>query len=188
MASIERANEIGFQNLFTEFPYIPLYKPNKTYFKDDIVYFNQNFYKLECESTTKSPRDCQCWVLTNDSTDNYITSNLISRAMLEARINFNPSLFENDDIAIMLYYYLTAHYLVVDLNNMGNPLAMGYNGFTQSKSVGSVSESFAVPQWAMNNKSLVGYTTTGYGRKYLSLIGPYLVGQVMLIKGCTTIG
>ena len=37
-------------------------------------------------------------------------------------------------------------------------------GLTNSKSVGSVSESYAIPQWIMNDKNLGLYAQTGYGR------------------------
>ena len=63
-----------------------------------------------------------------------------------------------------------------------------YKGLTQSKTVGSVSESYAIPQWMMNNQVLGTYAQTGYGRKYLSLIQPYLIGNIILTPGRTTYG
>ena len=86
----------------------------------------------------------------------------------------------------MGFYYLAAHYLVIDLNNAANSLGLGASGLTQSKSVGSVSESFAIPQWVLSDAILGQYALTGYGRKYLSLIMPYLVGNIMIVQGKTT--
>ena len=63
---------------------------------------------------------------------------------------------------------------------------MGGGGIVQSKSVGSVSESYAIPQWMLNNPSYSMYAVNGYGRKYLSLIRPYLLGTIILSKGRTT--
>lgn len=178
-----------FKNLFTrDFPYLPIYVEGKAYFKDDEVYYAPNFYKSLTDGNTTLPTDTTNWALVNDSVDNYIQDSDIERAFAEAKVNFNPDLFTDDDAAIMVFLYLAAHYLVIDLNNAKNPLGMGFMGFTQSKSVGSVSESYAVPQWMLNNAILSQYATTGYGRKYLSLIQPYLVGNIIFVPGRTTIG
>jgi hypothetical protein len=69
-----------------------------------------------------------------------------------------------------------------------NPLALGFGGFTQSKSVGSVSESYAVPQWMLNNPQYSSFLQTGYGRKYISLIQPYLVGNIIFTAGRINFG
>lgn len=188
MASIENITVDDFKNLFTrDFPYIPLYKDGKAYFKDDVLYVEPNFYKCLADGTTTAPSG-ENWELTNDSVDNYISDSDIERAFAEAKINFNPNFFKDDETAIMVFCYLAAHYLIIDLNNAANPLALGYMGFTQSKSVGSVSESYTVPQWMTTNRVLGAYAQTGFGRKYLSLIQPYLIGNIMLIPGRTTCG
>lgn len=178
-----------FKNLFTrDFPYLPVYVEGKAYFKDDEVYYAPNFYKSLTDGNTTFPTDTTNWALINDSGDNYIQDADIMRAFKEASINFNAALFGDDDTAKMVFLYLAAHYLVIDLNNAMNPMSMGFMGFTQSKSVGSVSESYAVPQWMLNNAILSQYATTGYGRKYLSLIQPYLVGNIIFVPGRTTVG
>ena len=178
-----------FKNLFTrDFPYLPLYVEGKTYFKDDEVYFNSNFYKSLTDGNTTEPTDTTNWEIVKDSVDNYIQDSDIMRAFKEAKVNFNAGLFEDNDTVKMVFLYLAAHYLVIDLNNAMNPLAMGFMGFTQSKSVGSVSESYAIPQFMTNNAILSQYAQTGFGRKYLSLIQPYLVGNIIFVPGRTTYG
>lgn len=178
-----------FKNLFTrDFPYLPVYVEDKAYFKDDEVYYVPNFYKSLTDGNTTLPTDTTNWALVNDSVDNYIQDADIMRAFNEAKVNFNAALFGDDDTIKMVFLYLAAHYLVIDLNNAMNPLAMGYMGFTQSKSVGSVSESYAVPSFATNNALLSQLMLTGYGRKYLSLLQPYLVGNLIFVPGRTTIG
>ena len=178
-----------FKNLFTrDFPYLPIYVEGKAYFKDDEVYYAPNFYKSLTDGNTTLPTDITNWSLVDDSVDNYIQDADILRAFNEAKVNFNAALFGDDDTIKMVFLYLAAHYLVIDLNNATNPLGMGFMGFTQSKSVGSVSESYAVPQWMLNNAILSQYATTGYGRKYLSLIQPYLVGNIIFVPGRTTVG
>lgn len=188
MANIDNITVEDFKNLFTrDFPYLPLYVEGKAYFAGDVVYVDPNFYKCLNDGTTIAPPG-ENWELTNDSTDNYISDTDILRAFAEAKINFNPNFFTDDETAIMVFCYLAAHYLVIDLNNAQNPLGMGFMGFTQSKSVGSVSESYGIPQWMLSNRILGAYAQTGYGRKYLSLIQPYLIGNIMLIPGRTTFG
>lgn len=178
-----------FKNLFArDFPYLPVYVEGKAYFKDDEVYYGPNFYKSLTDGNTTLPTDTTNWALVNDSVDNYIQDSDILRAFNEAKVNFNATLFGDDDTVKMVFLYLAAHYLVIDLNNAMNPLAVGFMGFTQSKSVGSVSESYAVPQWMLNNRTLSAYAQTGYGRKYLSLIQPYLIGNLIFVPGRTTYG
>lgn len=178
-----------FKNLFArDFPYLPVYVEGKAYFKDDEVYYGPNFYKSLTDGNTTLPTDTTNWSLVNDSVDNYIQDPDILRAYNEAKVNFNAALFGDDDTVKMVFLYLAAHYLVIDLNNAMNPLAVGFMGFTQSKSVGSVSESYAVPQWMLNNRTLSAYAQTGYGRKYLSLIQPYLIGNLIFVPGRTTYG
>lgn len=178
-----------FKNLFTrDFPYLPVYVEGKAYFKDDEVYYAPNFYKSLTDGNTTLPTDTTNWALANDSVDNYISDDDIMRAFKEANVNFNAGLFGDDDTIKMVFLYLAAHYLVIDLNNAQNPLGLGFMGFTQSKSVGSVSESYAAPQWMLNNAILSQYAQTGYGRKYLSLIQPYLVGNIIFVPGRTTYG
>lgn len=176
-----------FKNLFArDFPYLPVYVEGKAYFKDDEVYYAPNFYKSLTDGNTTLPTDTTNWSLVNDSVDNYIQDSDILRAFNEAKVNFNAALFGDDDTVKMVFLYLAAHYLVIDLNNAMNPMAMGFMGFTQTKSVGSVSQSFALPDFVTRNAALSQYMQTGYGAKYVSLIYPYLVGNVVLIKGRTT--
>lgn len=191
MASIDNISVEGFLNLFkSDFtPYIlPVYVEGKAYFIDDVVYLEPNFYISLVDGNTTEPTDTTNWALYNDSIDNYIQESDIERAFLEAKVNFNTSWYSDDETAEMVFYYLAAHYLIIDLTNRMNPLSMGYKGLTQSKSVGSVSESYAIPQWMLNNQMLSAYAQTGYGRKYLSLIQPYLVGNIIYTPGRTTFG
>lgn len=191
MASIDNITVEGFLNLFkSDFaPYLlPTYVEGKAYFIDDVVYVEPNFYISLTNGNTTAPTDPTNWELYNDSTDNYIQDADILRAFNEAKINFNTSFWKDDETAEMVFYYLAAHYLVIDLRNRQSPLLLGYKGLTQSKSVGSVSESYAIPQWMLNNQILGSYAQTGYGRKYISLIQPYLVGNIILSPGRTTYG
>lgn len=189
MVDINNISVQGFKTLFSrDFPYLPIWFEGKGYFINDIVFYNNNFYMSVINANFTTPQAGDDWKLTNENVANYISDNDIERAFTEAKVNFNPNFFADNATAEMVFYYLTAHYLVIDLNNAMNPLAYGLNGFTQSKSVGSVSESYGIPQWIMNNAILSQYAQTGYGRKYLSLIMPYLHGNIILTPGKTTYG
>lgn len=191
MASIKNANTSDFIALFNRdlTPYmLPFYDSSKAYFTGDIVYYNSKFYESQTDANTTAPTDTENWKLANVSASNYITENDILRAFSEAKVNFNPTLFDCDDEALMVFYYLAMHYLVIDITNALSPMTTGFIGFTQSKSVGSISESYGIPQWMLNNALLSGYAQTGYGRKYLSLIQPYLVGNIIITKGAINLG
>lgn len=163
--------------------YLPVYVSGKTYFKGDVVYYNELFYTCLVDATVSVPAaENEKWQLTNQTVLNYTQDSDIENAMAEARVNFNESLFGDD--AKMIFLYLTAYYLTVDFKNA---LGQNHAGVVTSKSVGSVSESYGVPQWMLKDKILGAYSQNGYGLKYLSLINPYLVGNVMLFRGATTI-
>lgn len=191
MASIDNISVEGFLNLFqSDFALylLPVYVAGKAYFKDDVVYSEPNFYISLVDGNTEPPTNATNWALYNDNVNNYIQDSDIERAFKEAKVNFRADFFEDDETAEMIFYYLAAHYLVIDLTNRMSPLSMGYKGLIQSKSVGSVSESYAIPQWMLNNQLLGTYAQTGYGRKYLSLIQPYLIGNIIYTPGRTTFG
>lgn len=172
-----------------DFPYLPFYNSAKVYKIGDVVYYDENFYVSKLANNTAIPTETEAWDLYNDNEENYITDIDISKAITEAKINFNPNLFGCDcDIINTVFSYLVAHFLVIDLNNAMNPLALGFNGITTSKSVGSVSESYGIPQWVMNDKNLGLYAQTGYGRKYLTLLLPYLSGNIIFTKGYISFG
>lgn len=124
--------------------------------------------------------------LEQDLNSTYIFDSDITRAFAEAQMIFNEALFGDDASIKLAYLYLTAHYLVLDLRNAANGGNGGANFPIQSKNVGSVSVSYAVPEQFKNNAQLMGYTSTGFGNKYLSFLLPNLVGNVVTVIGATT--
>ena len=163
--------------------YLPVYILGNTYFKDDVVFYGNLFYKCQALTTTNDPTNTDDWAIYNDSTLNYTRDEDIQEAIQEAGINFNKDLFECCNKAKTAFLMLVAHYLTVDFNN-----ALGNNqvGIMTSKSVGSVSQGYSIPTWLSSNPALSAYTTTGYGIKYATLIQPYLCGQIILSKGKVT--
>lgn len=122
-----------------------------------------------------------------DECDKDLVTDLdLTKAFTEATINFNPGLFSTDDQLKTSFLYLSAHYLVNDLQTSAEgATSVGY--FTvASRSVGSVSESYDLPSWMKTDPNLSYYATTRYGQKYLSIIKPLLVGNVQVYQGATT--
>lgn len=177
--------EITVAEFKTQFPrftphYLPVYVIGKTYFKDDVVFYEGYFYKVKVASTSNLPTNTTDWELYNDTELSYTQDSDILNAVAEANVNFNKGLFPDEATAKLVFMYLVAHYLTIDfLNAQGT----SYAGIMTSRSVGSVSESYSIPQWILNNSGLAPYSTTGYGLKYCSLIRPYLVGNFFIVKG-----
>lgn len=109
----------------------------------------------------------------------------ISKAQDEAKFNFNAGFASSQEKFTILFNYLTAHYLVMDLRAASQGIAGKFTWLTSSKGVGSVSESFAIPDRILANPELSYYTETNYGAKYLSLILPQLSGQMFSVCGRT---
>ena len=188
MSIFDNLTAQNFKTLFPRFTpqYLSdiTYVSGKTYFKDNVVYYETKFYICNVASTTALPTDNTKWKLYEDSVLNYTQDNDILNAYNEAKVNFNEGLFKDEATALMVFLYLTAHYLTIDFMN-----AIGANniGIPTSKSVGSVSEGYTIPQWLNDSPALSVYASTGYGVKYASLIRPYLIGNVMLFYGGPTI-
>ena len=173
-----------FQRFSPQYLSAITYVAEKTYFKDDVVYYSEQFYKCIKATTSNLPTVTTDWELYNDSVLNYTQDSDILEAYAEAKVNFNEGLFPDEETALKVFLFLAAHYLTIDFNN-----ALGTNqvGIPTSRSVGSVSESYTIPPYLQNNPALSMYCTTGYGTKYATLIYPYMIGNIMLFKGGVTI-
>lgn len=103
------------------------------------------------------------------------------------QVNFaiNPGLFSNQENYTLGYLLLAAHWLVIDLRMASQGIAGKYSWLTTSKSVGSVSESFQIPQRILDNPELAQLSQTNYGAKYLQLLLPNLTGQMFNVFGRT---
>lgn len=93
--------------------------------------------------------------------------------------------------AIIAYCLLSAHLLVLSLQNAGGlsapssfqgPGSSG-GGVVASKTVGSVSVTYALPDFVTKSPSLSQYMRTGYGQQYLQLLAPKLPGRRVVVVG-----
>ena len=114
-----------------------------------------------------------------------VTSVDIQKAFAEANMNFNPSLFDTEENLKLGFLYLAAHYLCIDLQNSAQGINGKYEGLMSSKSVGSVSVGYTIPNWVTEHPIYSLLTQTRYGMKFLSLIIPLLIGNVRAVKGIT---
>ena len=114
-----------------------------------------------------------------------VTDKDIEKAMLEARQNFNAALFADQDGYTLAALYLTAHYLVMDLRAAAQGVSGKYTWLSTSRSVGNVSESYAIPESVTKDPALSYYAGTYYGTKYLSIISPLLIGNIRAFQGTT---
>ena len=105
--------------------------------------------------------------------DKYVVSADITKAITEAQVNFNETLFSDPTVPFM---YLTAYVLVVNIQNSARGLSSQAKFPISSNSVGGVSVSFQIPDRYAKDAFLQQYTKNGYGMKYLELVLPYLVG------------
>lgn len=178
-----------FKALFKrDFPYLPVYDNAALYNTGGVVYYptTQLFYKCTQNGTTGIvPTDTDNWELTTGSVDDYVSDDDIERAFQEAKILFNQGLWGDDDQIKLGYLYLTAHYLVNDLRATAAGLAgTGYFPVS-SRSVGNVSESYFIPDAYKDNPAFAFLSQSAYGMKYLSLVGPRLIGNVVAVFGRT---
>lgn len=116
----------------------------------------------------------------------YVQPADITKAINEAVINFNPSLFGSIAQITNIFMYLAAFYLVCNLQISAKGIAAQLNFPTVSVGVGSVNQAFQVPEKYAKDPFLAQYTSNGYGMKYLTMVLPFTVGNIGLAKGTTT--
>lgn len=119
------------------------------------------------------------------STPETVNDSDIANAYATTTAVLNPALFGNQQIYTLGYLLLAAHHLVTALRASSQGVAGSYSWLTASKSVGSVSESFSIPQRILDNPVLALLAKTNYGVQYLELILPKLVGQSFAVCGRT---
>jgi hypothetical protein len=100
-------------------------------------------------------------------------------------ITINQAMWDNQTSYQIAYGYLGAHFLVLNLRASSQGLNGQWNFAQNSKSVGSVSESFTIPQRVIDNPDFMAYMKTNYGAQYLNLVWPQLCGQMFSVYGRT---
>ena len=114
----------------------------------------------------------------------YVTGPDLTNASNEAVIAFNAGIFGNN--ADLLFFYLWAHYLSLNLQNAAKGIAAQAQFAQESIGVGSVSMSNQIADEFKNNPLFSALLSTAYGRKYLEMAYPYTVGAAQVAWGQTT--
>ena len=122
---------------------------------------------------------------TYGTTPDTVMDSDISQGLLEASISINSCLFSSQLQYSQAYLNLAAHYMVMNLRASGTGCSGQAEWLVQSKSVGSISESFSIPQRILDNPLFAQFTKTTYGTKYLMMIYPLLSGQIFVVPGGT---
>ncbi len=116
-----------------------------------------------------------------------VTDTDIAQAYQLTNEFINETFFKNQGSYNIGYFNLAAHYLVTAIQVSGAGLyvtgAMG--GIETSKSVGSVSQSFQIPEIYLKNPMYASFTGTPYGLRYLQMISPYMIGRMAYVRGST---
>jgi len=102
----------------------------------------------------------------------------VQRALDDTAISFASGLWADQSQYTTGFLLLSAHHLVMNLRASSQGTAGTFDWLTGSKGVGSVSESYQIPERILANPELAMYSKTNYGAKFLMLILPQLTGQV----------
>lgn len=115
----------------------------------------------------------------------YIQDADIQKAIDITTIWINSALFTSQQFYTIGFMYLTAHNLVEAVKAWGQGAAGVYEFLVQSKAVGSVSVSFAIPEYVLRNPYFAMIMKDPYGAKYMELVLPYLTGAMFTVCGKT---
>lgn len=119
----------------------------------------------------------------------------IQRSLTEATSVFNADLWSTDELK-PAYLYASAHFLVLNVQMAGGlsalPTGKGIDnhggGVTQSKSVAQVNITYGLTEKFQNDPILSQFLRTDYGQRYLQMISPRLVANVMVVGGFNDTG
>lgn len=170
-----------------DFPYLPVWSISSTYNQGQRVYYETTalFYDCLNNGVTSVPTETNDWLQVADDINNYVQDADIERAFAEAQMVFNQSLFYDDAEIKLAYLYLTAFFLVEDIRRATNGLNSTSSFNVSSRSVGSVSESYDIPDAYRDSPQLAYLAKNGYGEKYLMLVYGRTRGFILTVKGAT---
>lgn len=109
----------------------------------------------------------------------------IDKAISYAQVGFNDVFFKDQTEFNIGFLLLAAHHLVMNLRASSQGIAGQYSWLQASKGVGSVNESFTIPQKILDNPVLGMLSKTHYGAAYLQIVLPQLAGQIFAVAGAT---
>lgn len=172
---------------FRDFPYLPIWDSTLPYNFGSVVFYSTDggFYKGKTNGIAAGtlPTIVTAWEPFCAAQNDYVLAQDITNAFAEAQMLFNQAFFDSDADIKLGYLYLTAHFLVTDLRRSNSGLSSRPELLVESRTVGSMTESYALPDRYKSDPILNGYLKSGYGMKYLDLIMPNLIGNVVSVRG-----
>lgn len=111
----------------------------------------------------------------------------ITKALSLQQNLINPTLFTNQNVYSQGALLLAAHFLVQNLRASAQGIAGKFEWLNNSKSVGAVSSSFAIPERLMENPEFAMLVSTVYGTQFLYMVLPLLTGQMFAVAGGTVL-
>lgn len=127
------------------------------------------------------------------------TDNDIQRGLNEAGIMFNAGLWDcttaigTSSEGGIAYLYLAAHLMVLNIQQMAGGLSAvprgkgvrnSAEGIVVSAGVGAASVSYQVPpERVAQNSVLLDLFRTTFGQRYMAMLEPRLIGNVMIVSG-----
>lgn len=183
---LDEVNAATFKSQFPRnFPYLPVWIAGKSYAKDEIVFYGDEFFSSVVDDNTSDDfSDSEYWVKAKDVLiSDYVNDCDINRAFKEANVVFNDGLCGTDESAKLMFLYLAAFYLAYDLSVAAGGAYGSVNFPATEVKVGSVSEGYYIPKAYLEDPILGFYARNGFGLKYLNMLYPRLVGNVGVVAG-----
>lgn len=114
----------------------------------------------------------------------------ITQSFVEAASLFNSALFDTVELPVA-FYYAAAHFLVLNVQAAGGLSGQNFGlgadnrngGMVTSKSVGQLSVQYGIPTKIIENPIIGQFMETSFGRKYLQMVAPRLVGNAIAVQG-----
>lgn len=160
------------------------------YQKNDRVIYTVNFkYKvfkslIDDNYTVPTSGD---WSEDEEETINdFILDADIEKAMREASNKFNPSLFGSIEDRKLAFSYLTAFFLVYDLQMAKDGTNSSWSNPVVKREVGKMAVWYQVPEEMKNYPSYSFLSRNKYGLKYFELIRAKLTGNIKTFIGNAT--
>ena len=156
--------------------YITPFDNTATYAANDIVEYENNKYQATSQYTSPAlPTDNTAWtLLTREAEDVFLAD--INNAANEASFVFHTAYFKDkkEDEQLFAFNYLVMHFLSYDLNinSLTEQSSVGIVSSVSVGGVGSVSESFTIPEWVSKDPSMSMLASTPFGKKYIQLLLP----------------
>lgn len=174
-----------FQALFArDFPYLPVYDPTAIYNIGNQAFYNGLFFESKKDGLTAvTPVQGADWNKVPGDPNNYVSVNDIQNAFNDAQVLFNQGLWGTALQITNGYLTLTAHFLCLNMRAAINGIQSVGEQMMASRGAGGINSSYSIPTDYQADPVLAQYTTTAYGMKYLSMVLPFLRGNMVAVRG-----